>query len=260
MRTTLLFIILFISLDNLLSQTIFPFRQGDKWLYVDSAFKPISSKTYSFIFPFANNRAIVKIKNKYGVIDNNERIIIKPQYDTINYYYPNFNCAKKNKPFQFDINGKPVEIIYGICGGSISSSSMLFAYKKNKKFGILSFNQNNYTGDSLPAIYDEIHEFNTGIIAARIGDKWGTINYEGVTITDFILDKIIPSQSFDERDRYKLTKYVLDNKIGFLNGSGKIVSAAKFKELYFTYGFFSLVKTLDNRLVYIDNSGHEYFK
>lgn len=259
MRTTALLLFTFFLTDKYFCQDIFPFRQGDKWFYVDKSFKPISSKRYLFIYPFIGSRAVVRQNNKYGVIDDKEKTIIPFEYDTISYFYPYFDCVKNKNLYQIDLNGKIIPTITGACGGVTSSSRSCFTYTKGNKIGLLDFYKNSTKPDSLPNKYDEFIEFNDGIAAVKIGKKWGIINCLGKVITDFILDSVVVTE-YTNRDRDKLCKYFINGQMGFLNGLGKIVTTTKFKDLVFNYNEFSLVKINDNRLVYIDNKGREYYK
>lgn len=259
MRTTIIIILTFIFIDKLFCQEILPFRQGDKWFYVDTSFKPISSKTYSFIYPFIGTRAVVKQNKKYGVIDDKEKTIIPFEYDTISFYWPYFDCIKNKKYFQIDLNGKIIPSVIGACGGVTSSSRSCFTTVLNKKIRLLDFRKDGYKADTLPTAYDELIEFNDGIAAVRLGKKWGVINCIGGVITDFILDSVVVNQ-YSNRDRYVLSKYFINGKLGFINGFGKIVTTTKFKDIIFNYDRFSLVKINDNRLVYIDHKGLEYYK
>lgn len=259
MRTTVLIIFTFIFIDKLFCQDILPFRQGDKWFYVDKTFKPISSKTYSFIYPFNGTRAVARQNNKYGVIDDKEKIIIPFEYDTISYFYPYFDCYKNKTYYQIDMSGKIIPVDIGACGGVTSSSRSCFTIEKNKTIRLLDFRKNHLKPDTLSTAYNEFIEFNDGIAAVKIGKKWGIVNCVGKIITDFILDSVVVTE-YTNRDRDKLCKYYINGQMGFFNGLGKIVTTTKFKDLVFNYNEFSLVKINDNRLVYIDNKGREYYK
>ncbi len=162
----------------LVAQTPFPFRDGNKWFYVNDSLKPISKKTYSFLFPFLGNRAIVQQKKKYGVIDEKENQIVPFQFDTISFDYPFFDCMKNKKRIRLDLNGNVIKLNYEGCGGVTSNFRIFWTYEKNNKIGLLDFRKSN-PPDSLPNIYDELHEYNAGIAFARIGKKWGTINSLG---------------------------------------------------------------------------------
>ncbi len=254
-----IFSIVIIFNNYCFGQNIFPFKQSDKWLYVDKSFNPISSKTYSFIYPFIGTRAIACQGKKYGVIDEKEEVIIPFKYDTISYDYPYLYCIKSKKASQFDLNGKLVPIIIGACGGVTSSERSCFTIIKNKKIQILDYTKNAYKPDTLPTQYDEFIEFSSGVAVVKISNKWQTIYCNGQFINEFHFDSVKVFE-YSNRDKYRLSKYYVDGQMGFFNSSGKVITKPKFKELYFNYNEFSLVKTLDNRIVYIDNNGREYYK
>lgn len=258
MKVIIIYLIVFLYINSLTSQNKFPFYQNKKWFYVDTTMKKVSKKEYTFLFPFQGNYAVAKQNDKYGVVDGNENVIISFQYDTIAFNEnPPFYCIKNKKEIWLDIKEQPITMQYG-CGLS-SSVVCMFPYKKNNKIGLLKFNNNNQT-DSLPNIYDKLYEYYGGIAIVKVGKKWGAINSDNKIVTPFILDSIQTDLNFSISDKHKLVKYFKQNKIGFLNTSGIIITKPIYKESYFTLGQFTLVRTIDNKLVYIDSKGRKYYK
>lgn len=259
MRANKLILLFLLALTNSFAQNKFPFFQDNKWFYVDSTMKKVSGKTYSFLLPFQGAYAVVKQNNKYGVVDENENVIISFQYDTIAYYgYLPFYCFKNKVEIWLDINEKPVPIVRG-CGLS-SSGRSFWTYKKNNKIGLLKFNSEPQSTDSLPNIYDELHEYFEGIALVRIGNKWGTINNLGKTITPISLDSVQIVNNYSDSDIHKPIKYYSGNYVGFINTEGMIITKPIYEDFYFTVRQFTLVKTSDNKLVYIDSKGKKYYK
>lgn len=253
----ILLILLFLVLGNSFAQNKYPFFHKNKWFYVDSSLTRVSKNTYSFLLPFIGNYAVVKQNDKYGVIDSNENLIISLQYDTIVFNgYPPFYCMKDKKEIWLDINEKSVPIVRGC---EVKSSGRSFwTYKKNKKIGLLKFNYPDKT-DSLPNIYDELHEYIEGIALVRIDKKWGTITNTGKIITPVSLDSVQIQNNITDSDIHKPIKYYEKNHIGFINTKGLIITKAIYKESYYTAGRFTLVLTEDNNLVYIDSDGRKYY-
>lgn len=241
------------------AQNRFPFCQNNKWFYVDSTMKKVSAKTYSFLLPFHGAYAVVQQNNKYGVVDVNEKVIISFQYDTIAFNYtPPFYCIKNKVEIWLDEHEKSIPIVRG-CGLS-SSVRSFWTYKKNNKIGLLKFNSEPQSTDSLPNIYDELHEYFEGIALVRIGKKWGTINSSGKTITPISLDSVQVENNYSDVDIHKPIKYYSGNYVGFINTEGVVITKPKYKDFYFTVGKFTLVRTLKDKLVYIDSKGYEYSK
>lgn len=259
MRNVILYLLIFFYTNTFISQNKFPFYHNKKWFYVDTAMKKVSKKVYTFLFPFQGNYAVAKQNDKYGVVDGNENIIISFQYDTIAFNnMPPFYCTKNKKEIWLDIKEQPINMQYG-CGLS-SSVICMFPYKKNNKIGLLKFNGNNNQADSLPNIYDKFYEYYGGIAIVKVENKWGTINSDNKIVTAFILDSIQTDLNFSISDKHKLVKYFNKNQIGFINASGVVITKPIYKDSYFTLGQFTLVRTLDNKLVYIDSKGRKYYK
>lgn len=256
-RINLTILFLFV-LANSFAQNRFPFYESNKWFYVDSAMKKVSDKTYSFLLPFQGNYAVVKQNGKYGVIDYNEKIVVSFDYDTISTNgTPPFYCMKGDSEIWLDANAKPIPIIRG-CGLS-SSGRSFWTYKKDGKIGLLKFNYPDKS-DSLPNIYDELHEYFEGIALVRVGKKWGTIDNLGKTITPISLDSVQIVNAYTDFDIHKPIKYYSGNYVGFINAKGIVITKPKYKDFYFTVGKFTLVRTSKNQLVYIDSKGYEYSK
>lgn len=259
MKVIIIYLIVFLYINSLTSQNKFPFYQNKKWFYVDTTMKKVSKKVYAFLFPFQGNYAVAKQNDKYGVVDGNENVIISFQYDTIAFNEsPPFYCIKNKQTVWLDTKEQPIVMQYG-CGQS-SSVRFMFPYKKNNKIGLLKFNDNNNQADSLPNIYDKLYEYYGGNAIVKVEKKWGTINSDNKTITPFILDSIQTDINFSISDKHKLVKYFNQKTIGFLNTSGVVITKPIYKDSYFTLGQFTLVLTIDNKLVYIDSKGRKYYK
>lgn len=253
-----LFISFFFVFANSFAQNKFPFCYKNEWFYVDSSLTRASKNTYSFLLPFVGNYAVVKRNDKYGVIDSSEKLIISFQYDTIVFNgYPPFYCMKDKQEIWLDITEKSVPIVRGC---EVKSSGRSFwTYKVNNKIGLLKFNYPEKT-DSLPNIYDELHEYFQGIALVRIAKKWGTITDTGKVITPISLDSVQILNNITDSDIHKPIKYYEKNHIGFINTKGLIITKPIYKESFYTIGRFTLVLTSNNQLVYIDSDGKKYYK
>lgn len=129
---------------------LIPYRKGSKWGFCTPDKKIVIDCIYEITFQFFNNRAKVRLDNKYGLIDKSGKYIVEMIYDEIylsdNYY----KVIKDNKFGLLDINGKII----------------------------------------LDLIYDDLQYFYDGLASAKLNGKYGFINKKGNIVIDFIYDYI----------------------------------------------------------------------
>ena len=99
------------------------------------------------------NRYLVIIDNKYGIINENEDILLKPEYDYISCYTPMMYVKKDGKT---GIMNRDLELMIPIEYQSVERSGYIgdehFLAKKDGKYGIIT-KKNKVV---LPFVYDQI--------------------------------------------------------------------------------------------------------
>ncbi|HXB42347.1 MAG TPA: WG repeat-containing protein [Bacteroidia bacterium] len=241
-------------------QELFPFREGNKWFYVDTSSRPVFKKTYSFLYPFKGKYAVVAEDNKYGIINKKGEAIIKCVYDTVFYdgRLP-FYCIKNGKAFHIGEDGKEEINLLGYCGGSRGYMSHFNEYKRNNLIGMLIWNVKLNKYDSLPAIYDKLIENYRGIAFVKKENKWGILDRFGNLVADFIFDDVRVNGCADNSS-YCYSIFSIAEKKGFISDIGKIIVPAKYVDAKFFDGRYALVETNDKKWGYINESGKEFFK
>lgn len=254
------------------TSSIFPFREGDKWFYVDSNFNKLSDE-FDFIYPFYHNYAVVQINNKYALINKAMMLLTQPVFDEISYqsYYndlktPYFDVTKDKKQFRVDTTGQEFRgyVSYlRTCGGSNGGFRRFNTYKLNGKVGLIR--EYDYPFDTItPAIYDAITPIGTQPthFIVRIGEKYGVIDiFKGKEKLPIIYDEIRIGR-YDNRyyDPDKEMWVCIDNKCGFVDRTFQALTELKYTDgLPFKLGF-SLVQTTDGKWGYIDRQGKEYWR
>jgi len=250
----------FISLP-IYGQVIYPFSSHGKWFFVDSNFKQIERKSYSFIEPKEFNYFAVKKKKKWALYNKTGKRITNFQFDRITFdsflrvFYSNVN----ELPCNIDTNGKvfPRNTLMAYCGG-VGYFNMYFRpYDLNHKIGFYIYTDDMKVThpDTVAAIYDEYLENCNGFAFVKINNLWGMINEKG----NYVL-----SPQFDNVARNKLceggTIVIQDNLYGWINWQGQLAIRPKYKNLAeFKLGY-SFVTTTDNKTGYITEMGLELFK
>ena len=179
---------------------------------------PYNNNKYTYVEYLDGNRFKVIIKDKVGVVDNHDNIIVPIQYDGLGYL-PNlyFGVQQNGKVGLLDMQGKVViPIIYDELN-YINAKSIIA--KKNGKYGVIN-DDNNII---IPFEYEEIN-IKTDFIIAKKNGKYGVINDNNNTIIPFEYEEIdIKSGSFFTLKR--------NSKYGIADSIGKTVFTPQFDTL-----------------------------
>jgi hypothetical protein len=118
-----------------------------EWGYLDTLGKWVidgSKNKYEHAVDFSNNRAMVRKNNKWGLIDENGKVILPFQYDDMNFIQ---NSDKK----------------------------LYYVNQYQQKFGYV----NKKAEFVVPVKYDKIREFREDRLALKKGSYWGFADEEG---------------------------------------------------------------------------------
>lgn len=277
-KHSILFLMFSFILSNGYAQIRLPYTINGKWVFVDSLLNPTTKNEYQFILPYIGNEAIVKRKNKFGVIDKNENTIVEFKYDTIIYTCTNFYCKRKKKITRIPIKGAkcggverggegPYHGKFTIIYQNSWGTGVVFRKDQDLRTEILK-NMNHGNFDSLITFFNVFTELGNNQIIVAQNKKYGIISYKNEIITPLIYDNIVMRNnslygytSIDVNEyKYSLFEYMLNQKSGFLNYKGEVITPPIYTKFYFTFKKYSLVQTNDNKLVYIDSFGKQYSK
>lgn len=167
-------------------------RHGRLWGILNSAGEYVIEPQFSSIKPLENGPAIFSIKNKYGLISTYSKIITPAKYDHL----------------------------YKIDGAN------LIECRLNGKSGILNYEGNKIT----PLKYEEIYEYENGLAAVKLNNKWGFIDSEGE-------EQIIPQYDVLGRGfRNGIAIVGLCEDIyvsyGLINTKGEQITPLKYSKIY----------------------------
>jgi len=206
-------------LDNDLAiVTNFPPQSG----LINSKGETLIPMIYNDMFSVGNDLFAVQIKNKWGFIDKNGKIVIPVKFQ--NVYNSLFT--------EFGVNA--------------FKASNLASVQIKKKWGFIDKKGKLI----ITAIFDEAHNFtNNGLALVKIKGKYGFINEIGNIVIPAIFDM---AYDFSESG---LAVINIKNKDGFIDKTGKIVIPTTFDEAHgFTSNGLSAVKIKD-KYGFIDKTG-----
>lgn len=189
------------------------------------------------------NYFVVTVNEKSGVIDKEGKIIINPEYDSIqipNPEKPIFVCLydynSETREYSSKVlNDKSEEIlnkfdnVQAILNNNTSISNSyqttILKYKKDGKYGLIKTNGKKVTS----AIYDNIEtlEYKDGILRVKIDEKYGLIDLNGKEIVKPEYNSIVADGYYDKETKYEKAGYIVNIKTnegyryGYINNKGK---------------------------------------
>ncbi len=212
--------------------------RNDEFSYLDNNFKTIIPYgKYDYAETFTKNRlAIVRNKEKYGIIDKNGKLKIPLEYSLIEHptiysYELNEFITKKNGKYGlFDRDANTIlENIYDeINWDKLELNGIqtdYYLYKENGKYGAINTN-----GEVLiPFDFDELTEFNyQSFTIAKKKGMYGVINSNANIIIPFEYDKI----DCNERKHWcTLLTLEKDNKTSLANVKGDVLIPSEYQEI-----------------------------
>ena len=194
---------------------------------------------------------ILRVNNKFGVIDKEGNIVVEPKYGDLVIPNPTKDVFLytegneiNNKNYKA-INGSGNElfgnydVVEAIQINQLSSyvpyEKTVLKYKKNNLYGLIS-----YTGEKITdAIYEEIQgiDYKEGYLKVKKSGSYGVIDITGKQIIKCEYSNIESDGYFSEKTKYLKSGFILqvktDNgyKYGYANYKGKVVKDAMFNDI-----------------------------
>ena len=184
---------------------IIPIRSDNKYGFIDFSGKIVITPQYDSIYPKikldsddysydlqpktgeeGNYLIPVKLNEKWGFIDNTGKTIINPQFESLTYFHNGVAMVTLDGKFGFiNEDGKYttnpildyVEFSYNYKSGD------LCPYSQDNKIGYVNPTDG---GAYIQPQYDDGGKFNNGFAIVEKDGKYGYINSENETITNFI--------------------------------------------------------------------------
>lgn len=225
---------------------------GGKYGYIDKDKNLIIKPGFDIANLFHKGKAWVKVEGKYGIIDKKGAFFVEPQFeDILNYDYPlyEFTIVQKDSKWGCMDNTTGNLVIDPIYDEiyPILNLDDAFIVKKNNKKGYINL-QNEI---NIEPIYREIKPYpDENILVVSLKSKYGMLNLRGEAIVEPKYSYIGPVSFYDE-----LIMVSKDNKIGFIDRNGNIIIEPRFEDAYSFREGLAPVKVND-KWGYIDRNGN----
>ena len=130
---------------------------------------------------FSENLAAVKKDGKWGYIDCDGNVIVKPMYSSANSFSEGLAAVQNDGKWGYiDKTGKLV--IPFTLESTYAFSEGLAVYSKGNYYGYI-----NTAGETvIEAIYSEASSFQDGIACVKKDNRYGYIKQDGTAVTEFI--------------------------------------------------------------------------
>ena len=161
MNSKVWFFLLFALISNLLysqsEDTYIPYRIGLKWGYSDTLGNIIVTPKYQEVISYGHDKFIVKNKNRMGVVNMKDSLILEGDYEWINLSEELILTGKydSNRPCNYELHSENGETILKNQSNKIQPFGNLLIIGSETGFGILSLNENKTKVEKL--ILDTIH-------------------------------------------------------------------------------------------------------
>ena len=269
MRKYILYLVMLCAVKMFSQPNIIPYRVSNNWTFYKNSTKKLFKEKWDTVYLYSNNVAWVKTNQRFGLIDTAGKYVYALQLDSISEFYQGVAKVKNNNSrFWINTKGQVLEkephLIYG-CGGADGYGSLAFgSYRKNNKYGLILYRNNNKQNkeiiDTLPAIYDKLLDVYGVFIKTQLNNKIGLTSLQtGIDITKHIYDTIEFNYQEHDGSPLALHKVSVDGRVGFINQKGKLTIKCKYKTATVFYGGLSLVTNNDNVSFYINFKGFEYY-
>ncbi len=259
----LLFTIFLLNIFISSSQTLIPYRKGNKWGYANNQLEIVIKPKYKSADFFYNDIARVENnKGKYAYINEKGELLCDFIYDTASSFKIGIAWVSIDSA-QFCIDKTMKRSgCYSMCGGANGSFKYFRWYEKDGKFGLYVPNYNWETGqiikrDTILPIWDTVIENYHQYAAVKKDSLWAIINTAGEYKTGYEF-------SYASTNRYNFGNYefmiMKNGKYGFLNYKGELLIEPKYFKVTFFKGGYAKAYLSSNFWGYIDKKGQEYFK
>jgi hypothetical protein len=214
---------------------------------IDRNNKIIVRAKYDNITPVPNGLAKIQLKEKYGYINMDGKVKVPIKYEeTVDYYSSDYIAARKKN--RYHIIHKSGKIIY--TNDEVPKDFRfrdfyfldgLMVIEKNKKYGYIDTLGNLV----IKMIYDKASNFNDGLASVCIDSSWYFINTKGEV-------KIKVQGKFENVDGFSNERAKVENlydpsnisysRFGFIDTTGNLVIPFKYSDAYYFKNNQSLVK------------------
>jgi len=219
----------------------------EKYLFYDLNFQPILKDSFNFATNFKNGQAIVKVGNKYTVIDKNGNQLIVPQDEQILSSIGDFYFYFKNSGYHIlDKNGT-----------TITTTDLIYPGDKKEIYIV-----KQQLGKSFATNLSGVKVLETDKKISYFNDSY-FLYTDPVTLKNGLIDlkgKVILNAEFNTISNVNDNKVIAEispNKFGVKNLDGSVIIPFENSSITIQNGFYLVYKTPNSKRSIYNESGKE---
>lgn len=200
-------------------------EKDGKYGIINGNFEWSVEPKYSEPIFVTNEKIVFNKNNKYGIMDKNEKVIVKPTYDFIGTMKDSFCFGQLNKKGEMVYGVKDYKekiLINPVYDYMVYFENGLACVNIKGKYGFIDKRGKTI----IPAKYDNFSMFSNGVAVVSINNKYFAINEKGESIF---------KESYDYmryfNDEYAVVKK--ENKYGVIDKKGKLIYPYQENEIFF---------------------------
>ena len=187
-----------------------------KWGCINNSGKEVVPLKYDNVWDFEEGLAGVILKGKWGFIDKSGKEVVPLKYNDIFNFHEGLARVKLKGKWGFmDKSGK--EVVPPKYDNVWDFEEGLAGVKLKGKWGFIDKSGK----EVVPPKYDDVEKFKEGLAGVKLNGKWGYINKSGKEV---VPPKYVYMDSFHEGH----ARVKLNGKLGFIDKSGKEVVPPKY--------------------------------
>ena len=215
-----------------------------KWGCINNSGKEVVPLKYDNVWDFEEGLAGVILKGKWGFIDKSGKEVVPLKYNDIFNFHEGLAMVILNGKKSY-INKSGKEVVPPKYDNVWDFEEGLAGVKLKGKWGFIDKSGK----EVVPPKYDDVEKFKEGLAGVKLNGKWGYINKSGKEV---VPPKYVYMDSFHEGH----ARVKLNGKLGFIDKSGKEVVPPKYDYVdIFSEGL--AVVELKGKWGFIDKSGKE---
>ena len=197
--------------------------KNDKYYLVNKTGKQVNTKTWDEIGEFSDGLALAKENNKWGYIDMLGNKVIDVKFDVASSFAKGVAIVKLNNMF-FLINKKGEPINNNKYEAAGVPGNGTFPVQKDGLAGLIDSKGNTI----IDFKYNSLLYMTEDRVWATKDGKWGLLDNKGNALTEFIYQG-----AYDFTNGY--ARVMLNDKVGVVNKTGKLILPAEYKSLGSVY-------------------------
>lgn len=262
---------------------LFEASEGGKWGYIQKAGSWAIKPQFDEIESFSEGAAAVRVGTLWGFVDKTGAYLIKPRFHHAFKFSEGLAMVAIRTPsgalrrFYIDKSGReifqmPADIVpfpfsEGLACCVLTADGVAFIDRTGRY--------------AIRARADMAYPFVDGRARAQVGDKWGYLDKSGRFVVEAQFSRALDfseglacvgttqgSQFIDREGRrvfagcsgsfsQGLAPLLVDSRYGYVDKSGQVVIAPRFREaVEFTEGLAAVVRSDDDTFSYIDRTGN----